>query len=663
MKYPKTDINFQNPSSYDVIVFGASPAGIAGSIRAAREKLNVLLIEPSKHVGGMWASGLQGFDTRYSGNRCPILSEFLERIQQYYIENFGKDSPEHVLSQFRDPTIHGNRPKFEAHVAESVFRQMIREQDRLTLLLEYDLQNVRKEDAKIQSLLLNDITEVGQNILVSGSIFVDATYTADLAAISGVHYHVGREGKQEFEEEHAGRLFTKIEPIGDTGHKKSNELNLHYFNRTARKIFPGSDGKADDSVQAYCVRLTLTDVDENRKKIPKPDDYDKQQFKGIIDRNPEAYQKRYPLGSHFLGYDFNNDSEITLKRTLQNGKTDWFGANYVGQNHDYPDASPKKRASIYHEHVNHALGMLYFLQHDSAIPFSIRENFRQWGLPKDEYLQSENIPWMMYVREARRIRGKYVFSEMDAIRHSAHERTPIHSDSIAFAEWPMDSHDCNPVRMPGSGNDGEFILADETFPSQIPYRCLISDEVKNLLVPVCMSATHVGWGTLRLEPVFVHTGEVAGVAASVCIRDNISPNELNASVLQRELLKKKIVVSYFSDLDLGRTNHSDEAIQYLSTQGFFGGYRAEPDKKLQKKDTQIWQVILDRWIESPESVNSHAGFMSKMGDFDSDVRELNIDSPSYKLFEKVGWDTIEPILVKEASQRMFSILQSIENKN
>lgn len=663
MKDFKTNTTFQHSSSYEVIVFGASPGGIAASIRAAREKLNVLLVEPSKHVGGMWASGLQGFDTRYSGKRCPILSEFLERVQQYYIENFGKDSPEHLLSTFRNPSIHGNRPKFEAHVAESIFRQMIIEQEGLTFLSEYNLHDVKKQKDKIRSLLLNNTNEVGNNLLVSGNIFVDATYTADLAAMSGVAYHIGREGKKEFNEEHAGRLFTKIEPIGITGRQKSKRLNLHYFNRTARNIFPGSNGEGDNAVQAYCVRLTLTDVDENRKKIPKPENYDRDQFKGIIDRDLKAYQKRYPLGSHFLGYEFENNSDITLNRTLQNGKTDWFGANFVGRNHNYPDATPKKRKIIYREHVNHALGMMYFLQHDSAIPFNIRDNFRRWGLPKDEYLDSGNIPWMMYVREARRIRGKYVFSEKDAIRHPDHARTPIHYDSIAFAEWPMDSHDCNPVRVPGSGNDGEFILADETLPSQIPYRCMISEQVENLLVPVCLSATHVGWGTLRLEPVFVHTGEAAAVAASLCIRDNIQPNKLNGKILQRELLKKKIVVSYFADIDLGGADHSNEAIQYLSTQGFFGQYSAKPNKKLQKEEIYLWQIILDRWIESCESVNSNAGFINQMRESKRDFKELESKTLSHSLFEKIGWDPSQPIVVKEASKRMYSILQSIENKN
>jgi hypothetical protein len=513
----------------DVLVVGATPGGIACAIRAAREGLSVFIAEWSNHVGGMWTSGLQGLDTRYAGLRCPVLTEFVQRIQDHYRKTFGATSKEFASACFGDPTIHGQRPKFEPHVAERVLREMLAEHPNIKLLHGCYPGQVTTNNKVISQV---DLVSHGQQspLQVKASVYVDATYVADLAAAAGASYRIGREDRSEFNEPHAGRYWSTLEPIGDVGVEQSERMHLHFFNRTSRKQFDQNTGKGDRAIQGYALRMTLTNDPKNRIAIQKPDGYDRQKYLGMLDRSADAWQKNYPLSSHFLHGDVNR---MRINVSLPNGKADWLGVNFVGQNHAYPEADWQQRQVMYREHANHSLGALYFLQNDQDISVETREAMGVWGLPRDEYADTDHLPWMIYVREGRRLRGVHTFTEHDASKHPLHHRSPIHADAVAFAEWPMDSHDCQPVRVDGSLNDGEFILAEETLPSQIPYRCMITDEIENLIVPVCMSSTHVGWGTLRLEPVFVHTGEVAGVAAAMSVQQGIHVRHLNPSQLEQ----------------------------------------------------------------------------------------------------------------------------------
>jgi len=586
----------------DVLVVGATPGGIACALRCAREGVRVILTESTDWIGGMWASGVQVLDTRYGGHRCPVLSEFLARLELHYRIASGEGSPDHAMAQFGDTSRHGQRPRFEPRVAHEIFRQMLAENGGVCLKLRCAPVRVVMDGAKIEEVIFS-LGDDGASMHVRARIFVDSTYAADLAALSGARCRIGREGRAEFNEPHAGVHFTTIEPIGPGGHDLARDLNLHFFNRTSRASFAGSSGDGDRAVQAYSVRLVLTDRPENRKEIIQPAFYDRTRYLGILDRSPNAHTARYPLSSHLL---VGSIERIHLSANMPNGKMDWFGGNLVGGNHDYPLGNAQERERMYRAHVSHALGLLYFLQHDLAVPESVRAHVRTWGLARDEYEANDNIPPHMYVREARRLDGLHVFSEHDARRHPAHGRTPIHADSIAFAEWPMDSHDCNPRRQPGSFNDGEFILAEQTLPSQVPYRCLLSDCVDNLLVSVCLSSTHVGWGTLRLEPVFMHVGEAAAVAASLCLRAGKKLRNLNAGKLQWELLQRRIAVAYFADLDLGSSDSATMAAQYLCSRGFFSGYNATLDHRIPPAVASVWRSHLPQWIEGHAQPNDLA---------------------------------------------------------
>jgi hypothetical protein len=588
---------------YDVVVVAANPGGISCALRSAREGLRVLLVEASQHAGGMWASGVQVLDTRYGGHRCPILTEFVERVADHYREVFGEGSPEYAMAQFGDPSRHGERPRFEPHVAEKIFREMLRDAVGITLLFGYQPSSVNRDGANLTGSTFTRTDGQGSPLQVTARVFIDATYEADFAALAGATLRTGREGRNEFGEPHAGVHYTTIEPIGPVGEENARLLNLHFFNRTSRRMFPGSSGRRDAAVQAYTARLILTDRPDNRRAIERPPGYSRERYVGILDRSADSHTRSYPLSSHYLHGDIKH---FRFFHNLQNAKMDWLGANLVGGIHAYPLADRAERRKIYEAHVEHALGMLYFLQNDAEVPESVRQHVNDWGLARDEYTDNDNIPHLIYVRESRRLAGMHIFTELDASRHPHHHRTPIHSDSIAIAEWPMDSHDCNPVRQPGSFNDGEFILAEATLPSQIPYRTMLTPAADNLLVPVCLSSTHVGWGTLRLEPVFVHTGEAAAVAALLAIQQGISVHAINTATLHWELLRRQIAVTYFADVDLGSVEPWVRDAQFLGARGFFAGYDVKPDQPVSPALANTWQEILTRHLEGECDPNEAA---------------------------------------------------------
>jgi len=638
-------------NQYDIAIVGATPGGLACAIRLARLGRRVALIEASAFLGGTWASGVQVLDTRYGGKRCPILTEFGQRLTEHYRKTAGDGSTAHRLSSFGDPTRHGERPRFEPKVAETIWGEMLRECTNVTLWIRFRLERAEMDGKIIRRLWFGSEPPGDDRLLIVANLFVDATYEADLAAAARAPYTVGREGRSEFGEPHAGEIYTTIEPIGAVGRDLAESLHLHYFNRTSRRGFAASTGTGDRAVQAYATRLVLTNVDGNRRPVPRPDTYDRAAYLGILDRSPGAAARGYPLSSHYLHGDVH---ELALSPTLPHDKTDWIGANFVGRNHGYPDSAPAARRAAHLAHADHALGMMYFLQNDSAVPATVRSRLGGWGLAKDEYVANGNVPYQMYVREARRLRGEYIFTEHDARLDSRHQRTPIHPDSVGFGEWPMDSHDCNPVRQPESFNDGEFILAEETRPSQIPYRCLISPAVENLLVPVCVSASHVGWGTLRLEPVFVHLGEVAAIAADLCLTENRQPLHLNGCRLQRELLRREIAVTYFSDVELGGSDPLAADLQLLGSRGFFPGYTAGPDNWLTEAQAETWKTIFSFWSTGGFDPNRGAALFTVGG-----RGNLPMVEDGQSRLRELGWQRSTPLQVREAAQVMAVALRGL----
>jgi hypothetical protein len=277
-----------------------------------------------------------------------------------------------------------------------------------------------------------------------------------------------------------------------------------------------------------------------------------------------------------------------LLRYLPNDKADMNSADLPGTNHDYPEASRERRREIATRHREYALGLLYFLQNDDAVPDEVQSAARAWGLATDEFTDTDNFPWQLYVREARRLDGRVAFTESDARHAPGLDRTPVHDDAIAIAEYPLDSHACHEDRQLGSQREGFFFASQVTRPSQVPYRALLPKDLDNLLVPVPLSATHVGYGTIRLEPTWFHIGEATGFAAAQARETERQPANIDTDELQRTLAQRGVMLSFFNGVAMDDAQSWLPAVQYLGTKGYFHSYDARPDESLDAGLARAW---------------------------------------------------------------------------
>jgi hypothetical protein len=563
----------------DLAVFGGTPAGIAAAVRGAREGLDVVLISPYDHIGGMLTNGLGVMDRLYTGRRAPIFDEIVEGIVDNYRQTYGNNSKQ--LDDCVD-----TRLTFEPHVAELVLNKLVKNTQNLVVLKPYFPTAIKRTGNQINEVQIQSRVDEATRHLIKARTFIDATYEGDLAALADVPYRVGRESRREFDEPHAGRIFTTHGFGAYPLEAAEGILNLDTFPVTSQLIFSGSTGDGDKAIQAYTYRVCLTSSPETRIPIECPPEYDRNKFVGILESERESRGKRHYLKSQLVVEDVNT-YQIRGAR-IPNNKISWNDPNLPEINHAYPEADWNQRLEIARQHREHALGLLYFLQNDDAVPESVRDNMKKWGLPQDEFTDTSHIPWEMYVREARRIVGRYVFTEQDASLAASLGRTPIHQDSVAVADWPMDSHECRLERQPGSLYDGKFLLSEKTRPSQIPYQTLLPKEIDNLLVPVCVSATHVAYGTIRVEPVLMQLGEVTGFAAAIAKEQNVSPVQITADDLQHSLAEHGFALTFFNDVEVGNGSRQNVAMQYLGTKGFFSDYNARPDDQLTNGAAELW---------------------------------------------------------------------------
>lgn len=545
---------------FDVVIIGGTGSGVACAVRAAREGCRVLLVQHNGHVGGMMTNGLMQWDALYGGPRSPIFTELLGNIEAYYIETFGRDSKTHQI--IRCTHEHYPISWAEPHVAEREYNRLLAGEDDITLLLHHYPASVETEGRLVRSVALRT-REKPDPITVRGATFVDTTYEGDLFALAGVAYRAGREARDEYNEPHAGKVFVNID-FNSPESVTREGLNIRAYNARQGSIDPTSPFTADGAVQAYNMRFCVTTDPANRLPVPRPANYDREEY---VD-----YGRKY-IGSY----------------RGPNHKSHVNSPILPGENHDYPEADWEERDRITKRHLDFGLGLMWFLQNDESIPAERRKNFRAWGLPKDEYADNDHVPYEMYVREARRIVGRHVFNENDGVLAKGYSRTPIHPDSIGITDWYMDSHSCTTDSRPGFKYEGKLILTEESRPSQIPYRSLLPQEVDNLLVPVCLSATHIAWGAIRLEPVFLQTGEAAGFAAALAKQHSTTPADLDPDLLLRTLVERRQLVSFFNDLKVTDPGPAIPAAQYFATRGFFHSYDAKLDGPLTEAVQRIWE--------------------------------------------------------------------------
>ncbi|ACU03188.1 FAD-dependent oxidoreductase [Pedobacter heparinus] len=504
---------------YDVVVYGATPAGITAAVAAAREGKSVVLIEPLHIAGGMMSGGLGFSDSNqmFRETLGGLFEEFHKRVEKKY-----KDKGVKLTYQVEEKdTRHWT---YEPHIAELVFNEMLKETGVVVLLGE-TLKSARLKDKAIQILKMRS----GKQL--SGKMFIDASYEGDLMAAAGVSYKVGREGRDEFGESFAGAVYQKkpVAVISSDADKRPLPLI------TGTVLTP--EGTGDHRIMTYSFRLCLSEDPANRIPFKKPSDYNPHQFE-LFRRFYKAAPKAgipidlYPIPGN--------------KLDANNGIVGQLSTGLVGGNWDYPDANQKRRKEIWTNHRNYTEGLLYFLMTDPDVPDEVRNRMKKLGYAKDEFTKFGHFPPVLYVREARRMVGEYFLTQKDILE------TKEKPDPIGIGSFPIDSHDCQRILTA----DGGFINEGTIFPAktriegrgiayQIPYRSITpkAAECTNLLVPVCISSSHVAFSSLRVEPAWMVIGESAGIAAALCIETRSTVQNLNVNKLAGRLKARRQLLS------------------------------------------------------------------------------------------------------------------------
>ena len=531
--------------NYDIVVVGGTPGGIMTAVAAAREGKSVAILERTSHIGGLPANGLGATDIATRNATTGLFREFTKRVNKYYINQYGENSP-----QAKDCS---DGFHFEPSVAERVFAEMLEEHnDRIDVLTgrQFDAEpcNLVMSDESIQTIyILNRIN--GEREKYTARIFVDATYEGDLGAAAGVPFRVGREGKNEFGEPGAGRVYEYWKSLPSEG----------------------STGEADNAVQAYNYRLCLTNVPENRISIARPDVYDRNEYVSLVedvwtgrdtlksminvtDSMLEANRRHIASGNPtMLPGDSWGIRKISSMVTLPNGKADannqhaaFISTDLPEENWPWPTSSWEWRDKFAERLRNYTLGLLWFVQNDSELPEHFREAAKEWGLAKDEYADNDNFPRQVYVREGRRFEGMYFFTAKDALPVSEGERPPIHPTSITASHYALDSHAARKRETGRAHLDG--FISYPTMPYTVPYGVIVPKTIKNLLLPVPVSGSHIGFSTLRMEPCWMALGQAAGTAASLAIDSRRSVQNIDIQELQTRLIAQKATLVYFRDI-------------------------------------------------------------------------------------------------------------------
>ena len=526
--------SFVNAAPYDVVVYGGTSAGVMAAVQAKRMGKSVIIVCPDTHLGGLSSGGLGWTDT---GNKAVIgglAREFYHRVWKHYQERDAwkwQSRDDYGNRGQGTPAIDGAQRTmwiFEPHVAEQVFEDLIREHDiqvERNVWLDRE-KGVKKRQGRILSI---DVGSGLTGLSVEGRMFIDATYEGDLMAAAGVDYHVGRESTGTYGEKwngvqtgvlhhrhHFGVLKEKIDPYVVPGDPASGVLP------NVSPEPPGEYGSGDRRIQAYCFRMCLTDHPENRVPFPQPEGYDPGQYAlllRIFDASwSEVFGKFDPIPNHKT--DTNNHGPMS---------TDYIGANY-----DYPEASYDRRREIIRAHERYQQGWLYFIANDPRVPAEFRERMSQWGLARDEFPDNGNWPHQIYVREARRMIGHYVMTENELLRRRP---TP---DSVGMGSYTIDSHNVQRYITPGGSvqNEGDIGVGTPG-PYEIAYGALVpkKGQADNLLVPVCVSASHIAFGSIRMEPVFMILGQSAATAASLALDADLPVQDVPYARLRERLLR------------------------------------------------------------------------------------------------------------------------------
>ena len=496
--------------TYDICVYGGTSGGVTAAYTAKKMGKSVVLIVPGRHVGGLSSGGLGYTDI---GNKYAVTGlglDFYRRTGKYY-------------KQFEAWI-------FEPHVAENIFKEYLA---KANVEIRYDLRilEAKTTGGKIREIVLEQMGKKQATETVRAKVFIDCTYEGDLMAKAGVSYMVGRESSAQYNEsyngvqvqppatpQHGNQVPDGVDPYKIPGDPSSGLL----WGISSATLAP--IGTGDKHVQAYNFRICLTDDPANRIELTRPAGYDSSKYELL----PRYIAKLVTP---------NDIREILKFDLMPNHKTDinnggGFSTDMIGRNWHYPDADYATRDKFYQELKTYNQGLLYFIGHDKRIPDSVRNFMLNWGYPKDEYKDYDHWSPQIYVREARRMIGEYVMTQANC------EKKTLVEDGVGMAAYGMDSHNTERLVINGMVKNEGDVEKGGAGPYPIAYRSLTPkrNECTNLLVPVCLSASHIGYGSIRMEPVFMVLGQSSGIAAAMAASDNIAVQDVDVKKIQ-DILK------------------------------------------------------------------------------------------------------------------------------
>lgn len=539
----------ENPNSADVVIYGGTSAGISAAIQSARLGKSVILIEPTNRLGGLTTGGLGQTDIGNKQVIGGISREFYQNIRTYY------NDPANWTWQLQSEYMDGGQTRteegedamwtFEPSAALEVYHDMINSPG-IRVIYNQRLNRetgISKADNSIRSVSM----ESGESY--QGEVFIDASYEGDLMAAAGISYTVGRESNSQYGESLNG---VQASEFGQTllGAVSHNSAHHNFIDGVDPYIIegdpssgllpfineggPGTEGQGDNGIQAYCFRMTLTNHPENRIPFKKPDDYNELEYE-LLFRNYEAaegpLEEMYSYGDPLLPW---------INSGMPNRKTDTnnqkgFSTDFIGQNWDYPEASYEDRERIAERHRRYQQGLMWTLAYHPRIPEEVRERVSQWGTCRDEYEREDGWQQQLYVREARRMISSYVMTQLNC------EGIEVVRDPVGMAAYGMDSHHIKRyVNSKGKVSNEGNVEAPVKAPFPISYRSIVpkKEECCNLLVPVCLSASHIAFGSIRMEPVFMVLGQSSALIACLALEEGKAVQDLEYEILKKELIKQ-----------------------------------------------------------------------------------------------------------------------------
>jgi len=513
----------------DVLIYGGTPGGIAAAVSVAKGGQSVVLVEPTERIGGLLTSGLSNTDFRTFESLSGFFLDFSNRVVADYVKQYGADSAQ-VVDCFRGT--HGE-PAVNLRVLES----MLGEFPKLRVVKQRRLNAVSMSsftDGRRRILSATFLSPDGRAQSVSAKMFIDGSYEGDLMAMAGESYHVGRESRDQYGEALAG-----------------NE-----------------NGEADGQVQGYNLRLIMTYEESNMRKLDAPEGYKREDFVGALQHFQSGALKKVFAADRSGIFRAHHPHMPNKKTDMNDTPHSLIRLSMPDINDAYPDGDQATREEIVQQHYYYNLGLLYFLQNDPEVPAAIREDARSWGLCKDEFPETDGLSPQLYIREARRMVGQHVFTVNDTFQIEGDARGKLHTDSIAIGDYVHNCHGTGRVGSRFNGvHDGEFYK--NVPPYQIPFGVIVPQKTENLLVPVACSASHFGFGALRLEPIWSSLGQAAGWAAHLALVSESKVQNVDVAQLQSILHDDRSATIYVGDVSPDANDFA--VVQWFGTKGGFHG--------------------------------------------------------------------------------------------